>query len=332
MSPDFGAPPVIEAGSTILVTGANGFLASHVVEQLLLAGYRVRGAVRSAMRSNWLKELFDKRHGSGKFEFTVVEDMATPGAYDEACKGRSSLFTQSNLVPGISHDPERNVGVSGVVHIASVLTMDPDPNKVVPQTINGAVNAIESAAKEASLKRFVYTSSSVAITSPKPNEKFEVSIKDWNDEDVKKAWADPPYTPDRSYTVYCASKTQAEQAIWKFAKDQKPKFTINTVLPNAMFGEILSEEQSASTGAWIKNLYNGDPGPLNTPEQWMTNVDDSARLHVSALLDPQVENERILAFAYPYNWNDILAILRKLYPDRTFPNDIPDEPRDLTTL
>ena len=64
----------------------------------------------------------------------------------------------------------------------------------------------------------------------------------------------------------------------------------------------------------------------------MINVKDTARLHVAALLAPDVESERILAFAYPFNWNDILAILRKLYPDKQFPNDIEDEPRDLSKL
>lgn len=45
-----------------------------------------------------------------------------------------------------------------------------------------------------------------------------------------------------------------------------------------------------------------------------------------------MQNERILAFAYPFNWNDILAVLRKIYPDREFPKDIENEPRDLSRL
>lgn len=64
----------------------------------------------------------------------------------------------------------------------------------------------------------------------------------------------------------------------------------------------------------------------------MVNVKDTARLHVAALLDPGVENERILAFAHPFNWNDILTALRKIYPDRKFPKDIENAPRDLSKL
>jgi hypothetical protein len=45
-----------------------------------------------------------------------------------------------------------------------------------------------------------------------------------------------------------------------------------------------------------------------------------------------VQNERLFTFAYPYNWNDILAILRKLHPDRKFIDDIPDLGRDLSEV
>ena len=224
-------------------------------------------------------------------------------------------------------------GVSGVVHVASVLSFDADPNKVIPQVVAGAVNALEAAAKQPSVKRFVYTSSSTAITAPKPNEKFEVSIEDWNTEDVEAAWKPPPYEPTRNWAVYGASKTQAEQAVWKFAKEKKPDFVVNAVLPNANMGEILSEKQPASTGAWAKALYYGSLDKVkDIPPQWMVDVKDTARIHVSALIDAEIENERILAYACPFNWNDILACLRSLYPDKTFEEDIPNAPRDLSTL
>ena len=74
-------------GSTVLVTGANGFIGSHVADQLLQAGYLVRGTSRDTAKTLWLTELFDKKYGKGKFEPFVVEDMVESGAFDEACKG-----------------------------------------------------------------------------------------------------------------------------------------------------------------------------------------------------------------------------------------------------
>lgn len=224
-------------------------------------------------------------------------------------------------------------GVSGVAHVASVLTFDPDPNKVIPAVLKGAVNAATSAAKQTSVKRFVYTSSSTAINAPKPNIEFTISTDDWNNEDVEAAWKPPPYEAERAWSVYGASKTQAEQEMWKYVKERKPGFVLNTVLPNANMGEILSDKQPASTGEWVKSLYNGNIDAVkDMSPQWMINVKDTARLHVAALLDPEVENERILAFAQPYNWNGFLAVLRKIYPDEKFPTDIDNEPLDLSKL
>ena len=64
----------------------------------------------------------------------------------------------------------------------------------------------------------------------------------------------------------------------------------------------------------------------------MVNVKDTARLHVAALIDPEVQNERILAYAHPYNWNAVLACLRELYPAKKFPEDIANEPEDLSRV
>lgn len=153
--------------------------------------------------------------------------------------------------------------------MASVINLDPDPNNVIPAVVNGAVNAATSAAKQASIKRFVYTSSSSAITAAKPNVEFTISTDDWNNEAVEAAWKPPPYEAGREWVTYSASKTLAEQEMWKFVKEQKPGFVLNCVLPNANFGEILSDKQPASTAQWVKMLYHGSLDAVKgVPPQW----------------------------------------------------------------
>lgn len=56
-----------------------------------------------------------------------------------------------------------------------------------------------------------------------------------------------------------------------------------------------------------------------------------ARLHVIGLLDPDVSQERIFAFAGPFNWTDVIEVFRKLRPRlvSVIPEPPKDEGRDL---
>lgn len=67
--------------------------------------------------------------------------------------------------------------------------------------------------------------------------------------------------------------------------------------------------------------------------EWFVNVEDCTRLHVVALVNPDVNGERIFAFATPFNWTDIVKILRKLRPNiDLIPDPPPNEGRDLSDV
>lgn len=80
-------------GSTVLVTGVNGLIGSHVAEQLLAHGYKVRGTVRDTQKSSWTLDFFGKKFGPGLFELIQVRDITEDGAFDEALRGTSQLRT-----------------------------------------------------------------------------------------------------------------------------------------------------------------------------------------------------------------------------------------------
>jgi uncharacterized protein YbjT (DUF2867 family) len=79
----------IPRGSLILVTGANGYIGSHVVDQLLALGYRVRGTVRD--KKPWLDEFFEKKYGKGKFESVAVQAIEAAGAFSNVAEGASGV-------------------------------------------------------------------------------------------------------------------------------------------------------------------------------------------------------------------------------------------------
>jgi flagellar motor component MotA len=53
-------------------------------------------------------------------------------------------------------------------------------------------------------------------------------------------------------------------------------------------------------------------------------VKDVALIHVAAVLDPEVNKARIQAWGHSAHWNEILAILRRLRPEKKFVDDYPD--------
>ena len=81
------ASPAIPRGSLVLVTGVNGLVSSHVADQLLQAGYRVRGTARSEDKAALMKEVFHPKYGKDSFETVVVGDMAAENAFAGAVKG-----------------------------------------------------------------------------------------------------------------------------------------------------------------------------------------------------------------------------------------------------
>ena len=67
--------PIFPQGSLILVTGANSFIGSHVIDQLLSIGYHVRGTVRDTQKNSWLAELFEKKYKKGQFQLVHVAEF-----------------------------------------------------------------------------------------------------------------------------------------------------------------------------------------------------------------------------------------------------------------
>ncbi|KAK4139575.1 cinnamoyl-CoA reductase [Dichotomopilus funicola] len=179
----------IPKGSRILVTGANSYIGSHIVDLLLELGYAVRGTVRE--NKPWLNALFEKKYGKGQFETVIIPSLEAPGAFESAL-----------------------ADVAGVVHVASVVSFSSDPNEVVTPVVAATINALQAASKHSSVKRFVLTSSSTAALLPPLNKKVVVT--------EVAAWSDSTPPEAKGFSNYAASKTEGEREAWKWIKKNKP--------------------------------------------------------------------------------------------------------------
>lgn len=93
----------------VLVTGATGFVGAHVVDNLLSRGIKVRAVARSKAKAE--KMLAARKQYATLLEFYYIDDLSTPGVFDDAVKG----------------------GVDGVIHLASVSISRPAMS-VLPDT------------------------------------------------------------------------------------------------------------------------------------------------------------------------------------------------------
>lgn len=163
----------------------------------------------------------------------------------------------------------------------------------------------------------------------------------WNDLAIQLAWAPPPYD-GRGPLSYSAAKTEAEKGLWKFVDEEKPNFAVNSILPYVFVGPLMHEKHNPSTASMIFAIDNGatsfhlDPQASKSHDScketlvlWLimytsglmafVDIADVANLHVAALLDSTVQNERIHAWSETNTWSALLAGLRSLLPEKTFP-------------
>jgi len=128
----------LKNGATVLVTGADGFIGSHLTETLVRQGYKVRAFVyyNSFNSWGWLDQCAEDV--KGKFE-VFPGDIRDPHGVKEAMKG-----------------------CDAVLHLAALIAIPfsyHSPDTYVETNIKGTLNILQ-AARELGVERVIHTSTS----------------------------------------------------------------------------------------------------------------------------------------------------------------------------
>jgi dihydroflavonol-4-reductase len=193
--------------SRVLVTGASGFVAQHLILQLLAKGYTVRGTLRSMKRAKEVRGVLAQHNPAAANMELVEADLSSDAGWAEAVKGCE--FVQHVASPFPAIHPK-------------------DENELIRPAREGALRVLK-AAKAAGVKRVVMTSSLAAIAYGHGENRPEVS-----DETT---WSNPD-GPDN--TPYTKSKTLAERAAWDYVNGEGKGLELATINPTGILGPALS--------------------------------------------------------------------------------------------
>jgi len=294
-------------GKLVLVTGATGFIAGHVVDKFLEAGYRVRGTTRGSK----VKFLTDTIQRPG-LEFVQVDDVAA-----------------SDLTAALKD-------VYAVIHVASPLPSRASVDDTLKTAEEGTLNVLKQAAT-AGIEKIVVTSSVGAILDPDFHTAYGgtgLSDSDWGEvtrEQVYVKADDPVY-------VYFASKILAEKVAWNFAKEH-PEIDLATILPVYVYGPFsrtfpYPSLNNLGTDRHIYSVITGESTTQSPP--WVVDVRDIAQGHVLALSLPRAapEQKRFLLCGGNLTWKEAAAYLNTVRPEiKTLPqnkfDDLPGKPTPL---
>ena len=245
----------------VLLTGISGFIAKHVALELLAAGYRVRGTVRSPGKIEPVREtLAGQGADVGRLEFAVA-DLTD----DDGWRGAAA-------------------GCRFVVHTASPFpaTSSRDKRRLVPVARGGTLRVVE-AAKAADAERIVLTSSVAAITYGHPlRGERPFTEADWSD-------VESPAISD-----YAVSKTEAERAAWEAVRAGDPELV--AVNPAFVLGPLLDDDAGTSA-AIVRTMMKGRMPAVPDIAFGIVDVRDVARAHLEAMRRPESAGRRFILSA-----------------------------------
>ncbi|KAJ4471367.1 hypothetical protein C8J55DRAFT_521493 [Lentinula edodes] len=247
----------------IFLTGATGFLGSHILNQLLAKGHHVKAAIREKKAAQF-KQLYQSHQS--QLDVVIIDDIST------------------------AQFPEALKGVNAVIHTAAPLAYYvTDAEGQLKGAVEGVLNVLRQAEK-AGVQKVVVTSTVLTAFTPQ----YTFTADDWfaiTKEEALKT---------EGVTAYIAAKTLAEKEVWSFA-DAHPQIDITTINPPYLYGAATKEFASYLTApsltliSTLINIYKLlNPKGAYPDQPLYIDVRDAAKAHIGALSSKVAGRKRII--------------------------------------
>lgn len=277
----------IDTTHPVAVTGANGYVASWLVKDLLEAGLTVHATVRdpsNQAKTAHLNDIAEQTTGTLKL---FAADLLDSQGFDEAFAGCNVVFhTASPFV------------IAGIT--------DPDKQLVQP-ALQGTQNVLDAVNRTDSVKRVVLTSSVAAMYGDaadlKQIDADEFNESHWNT------------SSSLDHQPYSFSKKVAEERAWDIYR-QQDRWELVVINPGLVFGPSLTNASDSTSISMIKNLITGKM-KMGVPDLEFAVIDvrDVANAHLKAGFLPQANGRHAIVNG-SLSFLDIANLIEKNWPQR----------------
>jgi dihydroflavonol-4-reductase len=269
----------------VLVTGASGYIGSHIVANLLSKGKTVRATVR---------------------------DSSDPERVDhlramEIENGGSLEIVQMDLLDSVSVKKAVS-GCIEVIHTAAVVVLNSNraKEKIVDPSVVGTKNVLDAIDATGSVNCLIHTSSTAAIR-PQKYADGQVLTTD--------TWAKDANIEENPYGY---AKYSAEMLVRDWHKTKDESFRMVTINPCVVLGPPLSKRHLRGSPSFVMMLLNREIPFVIPMHMSIVDVRDVAEAHVRAMTKGE-QAGRYLVVSGQMWWREVASTIKAAHPDLRVP-------------
>jgi len=270
----------------VAVTGGSGFVACHLVKQLLVNGCTVHTTVRSPRNDAKMLPLRELQLAHPGKLHIFEADLLKPKSFDAAFDGCAVVH-----------------------HVASPFLL---PEKIsdgkkqlVEPAVEGTRNILESVNHTPSVRRVVVTSTIGAIFGD------YIDVLQMKNRTLSEEYFNTSSTLDNN--PYHYSKVTAELEAWRIHKAQA-RWSMVTINPGMVLGPSLTPASDSGSLFFLDEMLKGYFF-YGVPDLSLATVDvrEVAQAHIQAALNPAASGRYILAEREMVSFLKIAKILRTVH-------------------